>query len=68
MYCGSGQNDARLGELGIGIIASSPNGIVWSCWTLDMGKLRVAGLMGGVVSPGAGRTMVFMQSSQIPEA
>jgi len=68
MCGGRGQNEARLGDMGIGIIASSPDGIVWSCRSSDMGKLRVTGLTGGVASPGAGRTMVFMHSSQIPEA
>ena len=68
MCGGRGQNDARLGDMGIGRIASSPDGIVWSCRSSDMGKLRVTGLIGGVASPGAGRTMVFIQSSQIPEA
>ena len=68
MCGGRGQNEARLGDMGIGTIASSPGAIVWSFRSSDMGKLRVAGLTGGVASPGAARTMVFMQSSQIPEA
>ena len=68
MTCvGRGQKGSRFGDVGAGLVISDNE--AWSCWRSKAAKLRDEGLRGGVVSPlGVGRTMVFLQRSQIPEA
>lgn len=68
-WVGSGQKALRTGDVDVGMVMSSNDEFLCSCWRSVDAKLRDKGLSGGVVSPvGAGRIIFFMQRSHMPDA
>ena len=66
--CSAGGHPLRFGELDNREVGSSCVAVFSSKWRSVEAKLRAAGLKGGVDSPlRIGRTMVFLQRSQITE-